>query len=90
MNFFCSSRSSSWSKSGWGAWPPAPPPSSDGPAIWKQGDTAGADLGILGGGDSGPEFFKGGGGVMVQVRGNFHLTIKKDLKKERKKLNGMQ
>ena len=34
----------------------------------------GADLGILyGGGGSGPEFFEGGGGVRVQVRGNFHI-----------------
>ena len=27
----------------------------------------------MGGGGSGPEFFEGGGGVRVQVRGNFHI-----------------
>ena len=33
-----------------------------------------------GGGGSGPKLFKGGGGVRVQVRGNFHiLTSKKNL-----------
>ena len=44
-----------------------------------KGAKAGADLGIhRGGGGSGPEFFKGGGGVRVQVRRNFHtLTSKK-------------
>ena len=43
---------------------------------------SGADLGILrgGGGGSGPEFFRGGG-VRVQVHGNFHiLTSKKNLR----------
>ena len=40
---------------------------------------AGADLGILrgGGGGSGPEFFEGGGGFRVQVRGNFHILTSK-------------
>ena len=40
---------------------------------------AGADLRILqrGGGGSGTEFFKGGGGVRVQVRGNFHILTSK-------------
>ena len=32
------------------------------------------------GGGSGPEFFEGGGGVRVQVHGNFHiLTSKKKM-----------
>ena len=37
---------------------------------------------LRGGGGSGPEFFERGGGVRVQVRGNFHiLTSKKEKKK---------
>ena len=31
-----------------------------------------------GGGASGPEFFKGGGGVRVQVCGNFHILTSKN------------
>ena len=34
-----------------------------------------------GGGGSGPEFFEGGGGVRVQVRGNFHILTSKKNKK---------
>ena len=41
----------------------------------------GADLGILWGGGSGPQFFEGGGGVRVQVRGNFHILTSKTKKK---------
>ena len=38
---------------------------------------------LWGGGGSGPEFFEGGGGVRVQVRGNFHiLTSKKNTTSE--------
>ena len=32
---------------------------------------------LKGGGGSGPEFFEGGGGVRVQVRGNVHILSKK-------------
>ena len=51
----------------------------------------GADLGILrGGGCSGPEFFKGGGGgVRIHVRRNFHiLTSKKQQHKKQKPSGG--
>ena len=32
-------------------------------------------------GGSGPEFFEGGGGVRVQVRGNFHILTSQKKKK---------
>ena len=37
-------------------------------------------------GGSGPEFFEGGGGVRVQVRGNFHILTSK--KKQKQPLKG--
>ena len=47
--------------------------------VW--GARGGSRNSLKGGGGSGPEFFDGGGGVRVQVRGNFHILTSKKTQK---------